>query len=47
MAAGRVGQQTQLLLLEIDAHRQTDAELQAARDRAEAASQARRATWRA
>ncbi len=33
--------QTQLLLLEIDAHRRTDAELQSARDRAESASQAK------
>ena len=41
MALDESERQTQLLLLEIDAHRQTDAELQAARDRAEAASQAK------
>ena len=33
--------QTQLLLQEIDAHRRTDAELQSARDRADAANQAK------
>jgi signal transduction histidine kinase/CheY-like chemotaxis protein/purine-cytosine permease-like protein len=41
MAQDESERQTQLLLNEIDAHKRTDAELQAARDRAEAASQAK------
>ena len=41
MAQDESERQTQLLLQEIDAHKRTDAELQAARDRAEAASQAK------
>ena len=41
MAQDESERQTQLLMLEIEAHRRTDAELQAARDRAEAASQAK------
>lgn len=41
MAQDESERQTQLLMLEIDAHRRTDAELQTARDRAESASQAK------
>ncbi|MDR7096350.1 hybrid sensor histidine kinase/response regulator [Hydrogenophaga laconesensis] len=41
MAQDESERQTQLLMLEIDAHQRTDAELQSARDRAEAASQAK------
>ncbi|RZL05834.1 MAG: hybrid sensor histidine kinase/response regulator, partial [Rubrivivax sp.] len=41
MAQDESERQTQLLMLEIDAHKRTDAELQSARDRAEAASQAK------
>ncbi|QCB47503.1 ATP-binding protein [Hydrogenophaga sp. PAMC20947] len=41
MAQDESERQTQLLMLEIDAHKHTDAELQAARDRAESASQAK------
>lgn len=41
MAQDESERQTQLLMLEIDAHRRTDAELQAARDRSEAASLAK------
>lgn len=41
MAQDESERQTQLLMLEIGAHRRTDAELQAARDRAEAASLAK------
>jgi signal transduction histidine kinase/CheY-like chemotaxis protein/purine-cytosine permease-like protein len=41
MAQDESERQTQLLMQEIDAHKRTDAELQSARDRAEAASQAK------
>ena len=41
MAQDESERQTQLLMQEIDAHRRTDAELQSARDRAEAASLAK------
>jgi signal transduction histidine kinase/CheY-like chemotaxis protein/purine-cytosine permease-like protein len=41
MAQDESERQTQLLMAEIDAHRRTDAELQAARDRAESASLAK------
>ena len=41
MAQDESERQTQLLMQEIDAHRRTDAELQAARDRAESASLAK------
>jgi signal transduction histidine kinase/DNA-binding response OmpR family regulator len=41
MAQDESERQTQLLTREIEAHRRTDAELQAARDRAESASQAK------
>lgn len=41
MAQDESERQTQLLLMEIDAHRRTDAALQRARDQAEAASQAK------
>ncbi len=41
MAQDESERQTQLLMQEIEAHRRTDAELQAAQDRAESASQAK------
>ncbi len=41
MAQDESERQTQLLMREIEAHQRTDAELQSARDRAEAASQAK------